>query len=143
MNPDERLEFEGRNVYTITGISPLEKEYSFTVLLNSEFAEMLLDHEDMSHQESIREHICEDILTHDMADVRFYQDSILPHSITVAYQATGLDIYKGVGYNKRSRDDMFRYCTHNVDVPQEAIEIIAAFNKCAELGYHALELGEV
>lgn len=137
--PPENSQFDGleidqwhvqstdENMYEIVGLSPTGRGCGFTINLNQSFATALKSLSARDQQQAAAETLVKMHLDDQFSQVQFHDDSFLLTNITVAGQATGLDYHA-------EEPDSYVYHTHNVDSPQQAIEIIAVFGKWVELG---------
>lgn len=128
-----KSETKDTNMYHISGLKPHERDSGFRIELNKEFADALESTSVPERQEATKSSLKEMYTDNMMADIRFYQDSYLIRNITVSSQGTGLDWHK-------EEDNHHIYYSHNVDTPEQALEIIAIFSKWVELGHTVLSL---
>lgn len=126
---------ERNNVYRVKGLDPTSSHCSFHITLDGELARRLESLDEPDKQKKIAESVSDMYLDSPFTNIKFRGNSLLVTNITVAVQATGLDLTD-------EHDDSYNYYTHNVDSSPEAIEVLAVFEKCVDLGIHILEEDE-
>lgn len=121
------------NVYRVRGLDPTSDYPTFYITLDSDLANKLQGLSVQEKQQSAIDSI-EGMYLEDMfSDIRFRRDTFLLTNITVAGQATGLDL-------RDTHANEYEYHTHNMDTHSEVVEIIAAFEKWVDLGFTVLRM---
>lgn len=104
---------------------------AFRINLDREFAERLQSLPAESEREQFSEFVTDNLVDHDFADVQFSKGGFLLTNITVAWDATGLDLTK----KERIPDEVYVYDTHNVDTSAEVIDILTVFTTWANMAH--------
>lgn len=114
------VETTDENLYRIKGLNPTSAGCGFSIHLTMSYGDALAEVSTPDAQDRLKD-VLSELLGDMYSHIEFRGDSFLVSNITIAGNATGLDLH--------NRGTRYEYATHNVDTREQALDLIAIFAK--------------